>query len=556
MRTTARTAVWGVAMLIPFSNGVQAAAPDAGSILRDNQQRIEKETPLFVPNAPMKNVQPEVPAASEAAVHFLVKKIIVEGNKQFSNELLQPLLDALTNKEYTLASLETALGILSRYYWDHRFPLAYVYLPPQEIHDGVVKVVVVEGEYGNVHLENLSRTQTRLLEEHLDAERQYSVVDGARLESVLNRLKEMTGASEVIGSFSKGSELKKSDLAVKINEAPRFSGMLEANNFGSSYTGPEHIEGSLYWNNPLGRGDHADTKVLTSGHGEDFLSLGYTLPVGLKGWRVGVHYSRSRYQLGEEFESLKAHGVAGQWSINAHYPILFLYSQAMNLDLGLNRKALTDNIDFFGISTTKTGNSASLGINGYVNVNAVQRIAYGLTLAGGKMSIDTDEKGVVSSQEQSYSKVSYNFSHQYRLSTESSFSLNVNGQYAFKSLDSSEKMGLGGVYGVRAYRSGILSGDTGYVANLEWHYRLPSPWLTVGMDGMIFADVGEVRVNLHPVSDAPNKRDISGVGLGLTWLMPHDSTLQCLVAMRTRSDAVPTEHNASVRTWVQWNTRF
>ena len=50
----------------------------------------------------------------------------------------------------------------------------------------------------------------------------------------------------------------------------------------------------------------------------------------------------------------------------------------------------------------------------------------------------------------------------------------INGQFASKNLDISEKMGLGGANGVRAYPEGEAYGDQGYVLNLEARCLLPS----------------------------------------------------------------------------------
>ena len=49
----------------------------------------------------------------------------------------------------------------------------------------------------------------------------------------------------------------------------------------------------------------------------------------------------------------------------------------------------------------------------------------------------------------------------------------IYGQFASKNLDISEKMGLGGMYAVRAYPVGEAYADEGYVVNLEARLLLP-----------------------------------------------------------------------------------
>ena len=50
-----------------------------------------------------------------------------------------------------------------------------------------------------------------------------------------------------------------------------------------------------------------------------------------------------------------------------------------------------------------------------------------------------------------------------------------NGQVASKNLDNSEKMGLGGPAGVRAYPTGEAYGDQGYILNLEARAQPAAP---------------------------------------------------------------------------------
>ena len=50
----------------------------------------------------------------------------------------------------------------------------------------------------------------------------------------------------------------------------------------------------------------------------------------------------------------------------------------------------------------------------------------------------------------------------------------MRGQLAFDNLDSSEKMELGGAYGVRAYPEGEAFGDEGYIATAEARLMLDS----------------------------------------------------------------------------------
>jgi hemolysin activation/secretion protein len=89
------------------------------------------------------------------------------------------------------------------------------------------------------------------------------------------------------------------------------------------------------------------------------------------------------------------------------------------------------------------------------------------------------------------------------------------GQYSAKPLIPGEQFGAGGAYTVRGYQERELSGDTGYVANLEiW-----SKPYAEQVRFLAFLDTGQVRIN--EASDGQrDKHRISSVGVGSRW-QPH-----------------------------------
>ena len=128
------------------------------------------------------------------------------------------------------------------------------------------------------------------------------------------------------------------------------------------------------------------------------------------------------------------------------------------------------------------------------------------------------------------------------------------GQSASKNLDSSEKFGLGGAQGVRAYPTGEGYGDSGWLAQLEGRYAMGefSPYA--------FYDAGEVRINAKTDSlttqPATNKRSIAGAGVGTRYAQGPWS-VDAALAWRTHggeADDANTRRNP--RAWVTATYRF
>lgn len=99
--------------------------------------------------------------------------------------------------------------------------------------------------------------------------------------------------------------------------------------------------------------------------------------------------------------------------------------------------------------------------------------------------------------------------HDDLLSKDWKLHLTLHGQMTSRALDGSEKLSLGGPYGVRAYPSSEGAVDTGYQASAELQYKLTDE-LTVGP----FFDIGEGTMN----KNIGDHRHLMGWGLGLQYM--------------------------------------
>jgi hemolysin activation/secretion protein len=136
---------------------------------------------------------------------------------------------------------------------------------------------------------------------------------------------------------------------------------------------------------------------------------------------------------------------------------------------------------------------------------------------------------------------------------EVSLSATINGQLASKNLDVSEKMELGGMYGVRAYPEGEAYADQGYVLSLEARWLLPK--LTEKLPGRVqligFADTGSVTLNKNPWAAGTNQRTLSGAGVGLNWFESDNFLVRAYYAFKLGSEAATSAPDADGRFWLQ-----
>ena len=94
---------------------------------------------------------------------FLVRQLNVEGNTVFDSATLQALLAPLQDKRLTLLQIAEGIEAITTYYRAAGYPLARTIIPAQTIEDGVLRVQVIEANWGQVELSNNSVVQDAVL---------------------------------------------------------------------------------------------------------------------------------------------------------------------------------------------------------------------------------------------------------------------------------------------------------------------------------------------------------------------------------------------------------
>lgn len=552
MKHTACSGAVAFALFIA-QTALAAQAPDAGQILENIK------APLTLP-PPTDGVLPEPAPArpalslpSDVKVH--VSAFRITGAREFSEAHLLELLADSTDRELSLAQLQGLAERITAHYREQGYLLARAYLPAQDIKDGLLTIAVLEGRLGKVQLDNRSLLNDATAQRQLDDLHPGDTVQAAALERSLLLLNELPGA-EVHSTLKPGASVGLTDLDVSLGAGPRVAGSLEADNFDNRYTGSERLGGNLAINSPTGLGDTLSLRGLTSGAGMNYGRLAYQLPVGPQATQVGLAWSEMRYELGEDFESLDAHGKASIGSVYALQPLLRSRQARLDGQLSYERKRLEDQVDATDTTLDKTLDVWSLGLSGshqdsLLGGGAMQ---YSASLVAGNLELDAasdalDDAGLDTRGH--YAKLAFQLTRLQRLTDRFSLQLRASGQRAAKNLDSPEKLSLGGAYAVRAYPQGEAAADDAWLANLELRYAPAPTWQLFG-----FYDAGGGRISHRPVAGtADNRRTLSGAGVGVSLALPAAINLQAFAAWRTGSQPT-SDDDRSPRLWLQTTKYF
>lgn len=459
------------------------------------------------------------------------------------------LLSDLQGRTVSLGELQAGANRITRLYREHGYPLARAYIPAQEIDGGVVQIAVLEGRYGQVEVNNTSRVGGAALAP-LDTLKAGDAVRSAPLERSLLLLSDTPGV-EVKSTLKPGTSVGATDLLVDVQPGPLVSGAVDLDTYGNRFTGEYRMGGTLNLNSPLGLGDQLSLRAMGSDEDQHYYRLAYQLPVGPWATQVGVAYSDMDYELAKDFDDLKAHGNARIASVYAIQPLLRSRDFSLYAQLQFDDKRLKDDIDLFDSKSDKRSRVVIATVNGNSRDNLLGGGVNSFALAWSEGSLTIDGQlnqlidNLTAKTQGSFSKLNPSLVRLQRLTDRFSLYTQVQGQWANGNLDSSEKLSLGGAYGVRAYPQGEASGDQGWLANIELRYALTDAWQL-----STFLDHGEVRLNKDTWSNGDNHRSLSAAGLGARWAA-HGWQVNTVAAWKVGNDAPQSDVDRSPRVWAQ-----
>ena len=544
-----KSAIMITAALLATSQGAHAQSTPAGGHIQQ------------IPPAPVApRAMPDLPAPPRAAAPDIgpagapiqVNAIHITGATLFSEPVLVAAGGFTPGSSLTLRDLRGIAARISAYYNRRGYFLAQAYLPEQDISNGVVTIAVIEGRYGKVGVQNHTNLSTGVANRVLRGLDSNDVVTNAPLERRLLLLSDIPGVT-VHSTLAPGSEVGTTDLLVDLTPAPRVTGSIEADNAGNRYTGTYRIGGSINLNNPTGLGDMVSLRILASTEGLAYGRAAYQVPLG--NLTLGVAYAHFRYDLSHEFESLDAHGKADIATVFASYPLIRSRSTNLYAVAAFDAKRFDDRVDATASESIRKSQAVTLGLNAdwRDRGGAATTAAVGWSI-GNLDIVSPVERAVDDITAHSngrFGKILFSLARQQPVAGPLSLYGAVRGQMAFDNLDSSEKMELGGAYGVRAYPEGEAYGDQGYIATAEARLRIaprgfPGQFQLIG-----FIDVGEIDYAHTPWFPGPNSTRRSGVGGGLSWSGPGRILLSATYATRLGSQPVTSQPDRAGRFWFQ-----
>ncbi|MFM9912196.1 MAG: ShlB/FhaC/HecB family hemolysin secretion/activation protein [Methylophilaceae bacterium] len=471
-----------------------------------------------------------------------VAQFAIEGAALFPQQRLQDLLRDLIGRDLNLTELREAADRISSLYHAEGYPLASTFLPPQTVTDGTVKLIVVEGKYGEVRVQGSARLPDATVSNILSAQ---GIVSGNAItqpyiERGLLILQSMP-ATDATLSVQAGTAVGTSDVQVEAKAKNLISGELSYDNHTSRYIGAQRVTAKVNLNSPFGWSDQLNVRG-THAVDHDFVSANYTFPLGYTGLKVGGGASYLDYHLCCDFSVLDWQGEMTTFNLNASYPLILSKQRKLFIGAAYFNRHLRDEALGVEIDDRKI-NAAQLLLDAALSGSAETRINLTVTAANLDLSDnagDQAQDAAGARSEGGFWKIRGALQQRWPVSSSVWLDYQLRGQWASNNLEGSEKFLLGGQNGVRAYPVGEGAGDMGLLARVELGTIVPLP-IPGKLAASLFADAGTTWLHQSTFTGAlgagqSNHYTLAGTGVALLWALPYQLTAEASAAVKVGSN--------------------
>ncbi len=551
-----------------------------GQILQQIERDLEAKPIETLPQIEAKPID----ASEDQGPKVTVKQFKFVGNKVVTSAQLESIVESLLNRSISVPELKTSLDLISNYYREQGY-LATATLPEQDITEGTVTINIVEALFGAVKIDgqygkDFNRVRPSVVERFITAKApKGKALDQNQLNNSLMLIKELAGF-DVSANYQAGEVDNSTDLLVKIKDRKMISASLSADNTGGRFTGRDKQTAFISFASPLGLGDDLNLTYQQS-RGTDYGRLAYKLPVGAHGVKVGANASFLEYEFVTKMSADSTSQPVGHSStkgIDISYPLWLSRTSKVNVELNYDEKSFKN---FLLAPERELKNDYNVNIvslvlsaSHYDGFLAGAQNAASLDFGSGKVNMTgstedhrADDLSGQNTQGR-FKRLKWNLSRNQFLTDTWALNFDATGQFANRNLDSSEKLYLGGINGIRAYPTSEGSGSDGYIMKLELRKFLP-----YNFNASVFMDHGRIQQyhddkNLEgepliqePIGAGenaiPNRYILNGYGATLAWNGPYNSTIKATYATRIKDNPNPatdkvSDQDGSLRRHVLW----
>lgn len=442
------------------------------------QERFEApKLPRAVNEPLIPDDEKKLPPEEADKIRFTLSAITLRGNTIFPDAALGNLYKEHLGREISLGVIYQISDAITARYRNAGYVLARATVPAQRVENGIVQIVIFEGQIGKASIEGKLPGKDKLLEAYLNKITASTPLSADVLERyvlLINDLPGVAAKAVLVPSFDTAGA---TDLVLQVSEDP-WDAAFSVDNRGTEFIGAVQFRAQGGYNNLLGMYERISAQsVVTQNTNElRFFDFGYAQPVGTEGTVAGISANISYSNPGS---TLKQFDIEGQnRSITATLSHPWVRSRRKNISFQGSFTAKNSRTDLRSslltedrLRVVRAGASADF-TDGFAGVNL-----FGLEVSQGLDILHATNSGDLNrtrfSGREDFTKITGNAMRIQSITQRTRAVFAMNGQYALSQLFSSEEFGYGGVPFGHAYDPSQLTGDHGVSARAEGQYTTP-----------------------------------------------------------------------------------
>ncbi|KAA0978051.1 ShlB/FhaC/HecB family hemolysin secretion/activation protein [Pseudomonas sp. ANT_H12B] len=475
-----------------LSSAVAAPSPTPGEqdLIRERQNRLLEQQQRRLDELkelPGKTVAPTAPSAPVDSRCFPIRQIVINGADHLSESDRKQATQPYEGQCLGTSQLNELLKVITHRYIDKGLVTSRAYLPQQDLSDGQLRVLIVEGHLEKLQVATPGDLSARELAMSFPG-REGELLNLREIEQMVDQLNRLP-SNQTQMELTPGQAPGGSDVVVKNTPQKPWRASLSRSNGGQVSTGEQQWDTSLDWDSPLGladqlmlRGSHDAVSDHQRSSSSEFMN--YNLPWGW--WNFNYSYSQSDYRSQAQAYGFgfKQTGDSQNHQLRAERVVHRDAVSKTLLNIGLNHLRTNNFIEDTKLKQSSNRISeAQFGFNHGRRIgSAFVNLDLGMQNGIGAFDAQSDHDPRPGEPTARYRKYTATLSYlqPFTLWGESLiFSSLATGQRSEDVLFSSQRMSLGGQGSIRGYKQQSLSGDSGgYWRNdLRWSRQVTWPWL-------------------------------------------------------------------------------
>jgi len=513
----------------PFQAQAQVLIPPAGQS-GVSEKSLRQSQPQFKP--PEQKI-PDITLPEsrqvldpDAGPVFFVKKVEIVGNTIFDAATLAPLVDVGEGKEISLGKLRLMGQKVTAFYVEKGYILSHAVIPEQEVKEGLVKILVVEGRIGEIRVSGNQRIQKEDILDSLDRVVDEKVMRKQSLIWSLLDLNDIMGLSSK-SIFQRGKVPGTTDLELEIKETLPYTISFDGDNFGSRFTGEQRFGLTATGGNLLFFGDRFSVRGVKTNLDQDFISPSYSFLINNYGTRARFSYTHAEFNLGENLAALKAGGDSNTMAFDLTHSLFRDVDGEFRVTVGGESRRFK-NFDLTGLTSNDKLADVYLMLGGFVSPFKKGRTYYNFRVQQG-IRDDHDSLNSRAGGHGDVTLLSMSLQHYQSAYIGNSYlTIRGFGQLALARVLSADQFAIGGYGTVRGYPLAEAAGDHGYAVSVEYNVPFPFKVPLTDQPGLksldqvltLYGFIDHGRVFIQEARPGERGQELNGAGGGFRINIP------------------------------------